>query len=338
MMTLPTSALYVLPSFVFTVIITFALQKPPPPDTAVPGARARERYVVPIWLIVLAVLSALTWTPLGDIVATITAISVIGLPITALVFVLPTMTVALALILVPHRALRLMGVRHGWIVGVVLCGVLALMPPLVAARMDSTAQALAARDHPFPSPLARAGTIVIDSPRTDCDAWCRDLLDMGFDGVITARAPDYDRPEMPVTLHRRVVTTKDCATFEHWDRNSPWSDSRPGQETCILRIPATLAEGTVALVHEKPRPKAPLGGRFDFVIVSRLMQRVDGRWQETGRRSRVIYDHPILPLISRSADSGMAVRSRPGLMSRRVTLGDDSVPTLDTVFLPVPEA
>ncbi|MFP7570973.1 hypothetical protein [Marivita sp. S2033] len=295
-----------------------------------PGKAARREFyrpklygaglqsVLPFWLVVLAIASILSWTPALEVIALLGALFIIGLPITFAIFLLPTVTLALAVLFYTNRGLGLVGVRHGWLLGAALVGVFAAIPSLwIAPRAADHAERFRAEDIPMPV-IQPDGVLALRGNTDWCDRPCLRALSAGLDGVLMLSVTGNAETGTLFTLHD--ITTPPC------DALAPEAKflaairlSRPELATCI-RIEQAQRDAADLLWEETNTyvPDTQFGMRKLHVTQHTLRQKVAGAFVVTGRVTGYSYEVADLPILTDEHSYELNIDFRPGLMHRRV--------------------
>lgn len=275
--------------------------------------------VLPFWLVVLAIASVLSWTPALEVIALLGALFIIGLPITFVIFLLPTVTLALAVLFYTNRGLGLVGVRHGWLLGAALVGVFAAIPSLwIAPRAADHAERFRAEDIPMPV-IQPDGVLALRGNTDWCDRPCLRALTAGIDGVLMLPVTGNAETGTLFTVHD--VTTPPC------DALAPEAKflaairlSRPELATCI-RIEQAPRDAADLLWEETSTyvPDTQFGMRKLHVTQHTLKQKVAGAFVVTGRVTGYSYQVADLPVLTDDHSYELNIDLRPGLMHRRVS-------------------
>lgn len=126
----------------------------------------------------------LTYTKLGETIALIVAISMIGLPLTLLLFALPTISAAIAALMITQYLGRLIGLSFGWIFGALLCFSFYHLPEnIFRPAAEAEAQAMLAQDTGWDGRFQPTRIALLDAGPGWCSERCRELLAAGAEAV-----------------------------------------------------------------------------------------------------------------------------------------------------------
>ena len=305
-----------------------------------------------IMLVALGVVSLICLSPIGSLLAIVTAISIIGLPITLLMGAIPPLFLFLLLARLIHLALSSLGLRFWPASAALSLGLLALVPHFENRKLDAEAQALVAGDirdiepPPAISTLAyvRSGS---RNQATVCADLCqRALLNGAVERVIMAGSKAPDSPpanDLEGKLYQLERMTP-CPAFdlregERLDipgKKVEWGDKSPAdllrlkaaQGICLTVRDASLAEADAILVAGRIKQgQSPYSAGFslsaDTVSADRLalFARQDGQLVERYRATGVTY-YPMLPVLLPSYIGGYGLELGTGFLRGASYLGD----------------
>ncbi len=280
-------------------------------------------------LAIMTVLSILSYTQFGTAIATIGAVTIIGIPIAFALYVLPTVTLALWICFLSYKALG------SWIYGALaIAALLAANYYILGPMVDSKAQALTANDSQEQLPeIEPKGIIAISSRNNVLGDKPLQLLLMGFDGVLfLPPVPDFigERADkttgVVVTLKRTegalcTVLQDQVTANETRGRRFLLSVKKRELEQCISVRDATREDSYIAETVERSQVEISTFGKP--AQISRVFyHRHDQQGRvEVSRTTWVTYSRPGIPLISRMvSDDGISVSFRPGLEVSRTRL------------------
>lgn len=280
--------------------------------------------IVPLFLtnlIILSILSVLTWTPIGGLLATVSAITVIGIPITFAIVMLPTITLALWIIFLTRA------VTGKAVPGLLIAATLLAVPPFVLAPLaKARAAAFQAQDTGLPE-LPPQGTLAIASNSRAINHAVLSPLEMGFEAVIITPARE---PAQRVTL-RRVdgalcePLAKKLRGNAHTGSQSLLNLTTEDLRTCVTLEPATLDDADVIERVETAHHASALPGTSIYTTRVTYQARSAEGLEEIARATWVRYDTPIWPMITRIESEGIEIKLRPGLYTDRARLAPDRV-------------
>ena len=306
-----------------------------------------------MWLVILGLAALFCLSPVGATIALVSAMAVVGLPLTFLFAAIPPLFVFLLAARIAHLALSLLGVRFWPLSAALALAALAILPWTENRRLDGIAEALLAGDIDkisAPPPITTLAWVTTGSSRgkAACDDFCqRALLKQSVAGIIMAKAPaPFGQPDDATdgTLYR-LEPRQTCPAFDLPDgvnrlsvtgEARKWGDRTPADllrlkaasGMCLIETPATLAEADAVLVSGQVHKgenafAAGLDPHADTVRAERLSfyLRDNGALRERYRSTGVTYS-PLLPLLLPSYVSGYGLEMKAGFLRRTVYRGD----------------
>ena len=277
-------------------------------------------------LIIMSVLSPLTWTQIGAFIATIGLVTVIGAPLTFLILLLPTLTLCMW-ILYGSKA-----ISGSYIPGILVTAALAAVPPfLLSPWITSQVRLHQADDTGIPE-LAADGILAIPSRNGEINNSVFAPLVLGFDGVIMVPPQEAkDRSPQLVTL-KLSDDGKFCEPLQlrvkvNKNQRFPLLLNF-GQEValeCATVRNATQEEADVIEQVEITRAPGPILGRTMQITRLTYQKRASGDLTEIARATWGRYQQAAWPLFTQIEPDGISIITSPGLYSARAMLAPEPV-------------
>ncbi len=283
-----------------------------------------------ILLGILLCLSILSYTKLGETIALIAAISMIGLPITLFLFALPTIAAAIAILLITQAAGRLAGISFGWIFGATICiGFYHLPEYILRPAAKAEAEAMLAQDTGWDGAFGERHVALLGTRRIgDCSTRCRELLAAGAEEVfITDQIEDYWQLDQlsgnvgGLSFFMPAQGQCDPVLDELRRAHSGVMVSRFDRDECYQARPANLNEMDIAIWNG--RIGRPAGTRWvENLHRSRLFRRDTTGWQLAEQSSQASFRLVIHAMLTHWGGYGMEIKFDPGFYWKRATIGE----------------
>ncbi|WP_170763976.1 hypothetical protein [Ruegeria lacuscaerulensis] len=279
-------------------------------------------------LAILFSLSMMTYTKLGETIALVAAISMIGLPITLLLFALPTISAAIAALIITQALGRLVGLSSGWVFGAPLCVGFCHLPEYVfRPAAETEAAAMLAQDTGWDGRFTPMRIALLDARPGGCYARCRDLLAEGAEAVFIPAQKTEPWQQKPITgdmpsLSFTMRTEGNCdPVLDAFRRaQSGVKISRFDRDECFQKRAAVLDEMEMAIwdgnIHR------PSGTHWvEALRRARMFRRAANGWQVEEQVSQVTYRSVTNAILTRWGGYGMEIKFEPEFNWKRITIG-----------------
>ncbi|MCG7522136.1 hypothetical protein [Ruegeria sp. Ofav3-42] len=281
-----------------------------------------------ILLAVLLVLSILTYTKLGETIALLAAITLIGLPITVLIAALPTISAAIAVLIITQRLGRLVGLSFGWVFGALLClGFYHLPEYILRPAAEAEAKAMLTQDTGWDGTFSGTHIALLGVHPGKCRRRCRDLLAEGVEAVfLTDHSANYWQHNQlsgeiaGLSFFMRSQGKCDPALDALRRAHSGVMVSRFDRDECFQAKPAILNDMDIAVWSGDIR--RPAGTHWvETLRRARLFRRTTAGWQLAEQSSQVTYRSVTNAMLTREGGNGIAIQLDPGFNWKGVTIG-----------------